>query len=100
MGSLAKRVLAPAWGVAPGRLFHVSIMPCYDKKLEASRSELTLQLPEAAGSSTSGSHGAGGGDMEVDVAASGEPGGSGRGVVGVPEVRHAHGKHRTCAAVR
>ena len=38
-------VLSPP--VLPGvlcgtRVYHVSVMPCYDKKLEASRDELTL----------------------------------------------------------
>ncbi len=39
MGSLVKHHLPFALGLAlsPERIYHVSIMPCYDKKLEASR---------------------------------------------------------------
>jgi len=41
MGSLVKSYL-PAYlesgaAVTPDRLYHVTVMPCYDKKLEASR---------------------------------------------------------------
>ena len=38
-GALVKRVLAGAMGVAAPQLYHVSVMPCYDKKLEASRDD-------------------------------------------------------------
>jgi iron only hydrogenase large subunit-like protein len=60
MGSLVKRVLGrallgPGLGEGEeeergrlGRLYHATVMPCYDKKLEASREELTVKggLPE------------------------------------------------------
>ena len=36
-GSLVKSHLADKLGVPPGRVYHLSLMPCYDKKLEASR---------------------------------------------------------------
>ncbi|KAJ9523910.1 hypothetical protein QJQ45_022344, partial [Haematococcus lacustris] len=58
MGSLVKRVLAPRLGVIdPAKLYHCTVMPCYDKKLEASRTELTLegtQVPEVDCCLTSG----------------------------------------------
>ena len=42
MGTLVKRHLAPLWGCDPARLYHCAIMPCYDKKLEASREDFNL----------------------------------------------------------
>lgn len=40
-GTLLKSVLAKKFGVAPEKVWHMAVMPCFDKKLEASRSELT-----------------------------------------------------------
>lgn len=40
-GTLIKSVLSQRYNVHPSQIFHVAIMPCFDKKLEASRSELT-----------------------------------------------------------
>ena len=40
-GTLIKSVLARKFGVAPERIWHLAVMPCFDKKLEASREELT-----------------------------------------------------------
>ncbi|KAI8936568.1 Cytosolic Fe-S cluster assembly factor nar1 [Plenodomus lindquistii] len=40
-GTLVKSVLSQRYGVAPSQIWHLAIMPCFDKKLEASRSELT-----------------------------------------------------------
>jgi iron only hydrogenase large subunit-like protein len=40
-GTLIKSVLSQRYNVAPSQIWHVAIMPCFDKKLEASRSELT-----------------------------------------------------------
>ncbi|KAF2030127.1 LET1-like protein [Setomelanomma holmii] len=40
-GTLVKSVLSQRYGVSPSQVWHVAIMPCFDKKLEASRSELT-----------------------------------------------------------
>ncbi|EWM20592.1 cytosolic fe-s cluster assembly factor narfl [Nannochloropsis gaditana] len=37
LGTLVKAVLAPASGLRPGQVCVVAVMPCYDKKLEASR---------------------------------------------------------------
>ncbi|EAW10627.1 iron-sulfur cluster assembly protein NAR1 [Aspergillus clavatus NRRL 1] len=40
-GTLLKSVLSKALGISPTRIWHLAIMPCFDKKLEASREELT-----------------------------------------------------------
>jgi iron only hydrogenase large subunit-like protein len=40
-GTLLKSVLSQSYGIAPSQIWHLAIMPCFDKKLEASRSELT-----------------------------------------------------------
>ncbi|KAF2747336.1 cytosolic Fe-S cluster assembly factor NAR1 [Sporormia fimetaria CBS 119925] len=47
-GTLIKSVLHRRFNIHPSQIFHVAIMPCFDKKLEASRSELTSHawLPE------------------------------------------------------
>jgi iron only hydrogenase large subunit-like protein len=39
MGVLVKKVLAEKLGVTAEHIYHVTIMPCYDKKLEASRED-------------------------------------------------------------
>lgn len=39
MGSLVKDFLASALGRTPDSMYHVTVMPCFDKKLEASRSD-------------------------------------------------------------
>ncbi|KAJ7218053.1 iron hydrogenase [Mycena pura] len=38
MGTLVKNWMGRTWGNLPHEIYHVSVMPCYDKKLEASRS--------------------------------------------------------------
>ena len=40
-GTFFKTVLSKTLGVSPSQIWHVAIMPCFDKKLEASREELT-----------------------------------------------------------
>jgi iron only hydrogenase large subunit-like protein len=40
-GTLIKSVLSERYNVSPSQIWHLAIMPCFDKKLEASRSELT-----------------------------------------------------------
>jgi iron only hydrogenase large subunit-like protein len=40
-GTLVKSVLSQRYNVPPSQIWHLAIMPCFDKKLEASRSELT-----------------------------------------------------------
>jgi hypothetical protein len=42
MGTLVKRRLAAARGWDPARVYHATVMPCYDKKLEASRDDFNL----------------------------------------------------------
>ncbi|GBE81084.1 Cytosolic Fe-S cluster assembly factor NAR1 [Sparassis crispa] len=39
MGTLVKEWLGPKWGKVPSQIYHVTVMPCYDKKLEASRQD-------------------------------------------------------------
>ena len=41
MGTLLKTTLSKKLGVSPNKIWHVAVMPCFDKKLEASREELT-----------------------------------------------------------
>ncbi|KAK4449340.1 cytosolic Fe-S cluster assembly factor NAR1 [Podospora aff. communis PSN243] len=41
MGTLLKTTLSQLLGISPDRIWHLAIMPCFDKKLEASREELT-----------------------------------------------------------
>jgi iron only hydrogenase large subunit-like protein len=40
-GTLLKTVLSKALCIPPSQVWHLAIMPCFDKKLEASREELT-----------------------------------------------------------
>ncbi|KAJ1553767.1 hypothetical protein HK096_006521 [Nowakowskiella sp. JEL0078] len=44
MGSLVKDLLASQIGCSPENVYHVTIMPCYDKKLEASRSDFYNEI--------------------------------------------------------
>ena len=49
-GTLLKSVLSKQLGIRPSQIWHLAIMPCFDKKLEASREELTdkwWSTPEA-----------------------------------------------------
>ncbi|GJE92296.1 Iron hydrogenase [Phanerochaete sordida] len=39
MGTLVKEWLGSKWGKSPSQIYHVTVMPCYDKKLEASRQD-------------------------------------------------------------
>lgn len=41
LGTLVKTVLSRRFGISPDQIWHLAIMPCFDKKLEASREELT-----------------------------------------------------------
>lgn len=41
MGTLLKTTLSKTLGMSPDRIWHLAVMPCLDKKLEASREELT-----------------------------------------------------------
>jgi iron only hydrogenase large subunit-like protein len=42
MGALVKRVMAAQKGWPVDRIYHVTVMPCYDKKLEASRDDFLV----------------------------------------------------------
>ncbi|SPN96811.1 related to nuclear prelamin A recognition factor [Cephalotrichum gorgonifer] len=53
-GTLLKTALSRRLGVPPSRIWHVAVMPCFDKKLEASREELT-DAAWAGGGKQSGS---------------------------------------------
>ena len=44
MGSLVKDYYAQMVGLNPNQIYHVTIMPCYDKKLEASRQDFYNDL--------------------------------------------------------
>ena len=39
MGSIVKTYLPRKLGLDPGRVSHITLMPCFDKKLEASRDD-------------------------------------------------------------
>ncbi|KAG5342995.1 hypothetical protein C0989_005946 [Termitomyces sp. Mn162] len=39
MGTLIKNWMGARWGKGPSEIYHVTVMPCYDKKLEASRKD-------------------------------------------------------------
>ena len=45
MGALVKGPLAARWQLAPERIFHVAVMPCFDKKLEAARDDFVVTAP-------------------------------------------------------
>ena len=49
MGTLLKTTLSRVVGIAPDRIWHLAVMPCFDKKLEASREELTDAVWGGAG---------------------------------------------------
>ena len=49
MGTLLKTTLSRKLGISPERIWHVAVMPCFDKKLEASREELTDAVWEGTG---------------------------------------------------
>lgn len=49
MGTLLKTALSRKLGISPDRIYHVAVMPCFDKKLEASREELTDAVWEGTG---------------------------------------------------
>jgi iron only hydrogenase large subunit-like protein len=42
MGTVIKRKWAVESGVQPSRIYHCSVMPCYDKKLEAARDDFVV----------------------------------------------------------
>lgn len=42
MGSIVKGPLCRRLGLQPSQVYHCAIMPCYDKKLEASREDFNV----------------------------------------------------------
>ncbi|XP_055596162.1 probable cytosolic Fe-S cluster assembly factor CPIJ010948 [Uranotaenia lowii] len=44
MGMLVKRYLAKMQGISGNQIYHVTVMPCYDKKLEASREDFFSEV--------------------------------------------------------
>ncbi|KAF9935811.1 hypothetical protein BGZ67_002946 [Mortierella alpina] len=44
MGSMVKNHFGSQLGLTPDQIYHVCVMPCYDKKLEASRSDFYSDL--------------------------------------------------------
>ncbi|KAK0174843.1 hypothetical protein PV327_010566 [Microctonus hyperodae] len=46
MGSLIKNHFSNIKDISPEKIYHVTLMPCYDKKLEASREEFYNKLKE------------------------------------------------------
>ncbi|KAI1339104.1 iron only hydrogenase large subunit domain-containing protein [Xylariaceae sp. FL0016] len=49
VGTLLKTTLSRTLGISPDRIWHLSLMPCFDKKLEASREELTDSIWNGSG---------------------------------------------------
>lgn len=47
MGVLVKQWLASKVGIPANRIYHVTVMPCYDKKLEASRTDFYSEVTES-----------------------------------------------------
>ena len=44
MGSVVKDYFAKRHGKTPDQVYHVTVMPCFDKKLEASRGDFYSDL--------------------------------------------------------
>lgn len=42
MGSLVKQYWAQQHGYEPAAIYHCAVMPCFDKKLEASREDFNM----------------------------------------------------------
>ena len=49
MGTLLKTTLSRRLGIPPSSIWHLAVMPCFDKKLEASREELTDEVWAGSG---------------------------------------------------
>eukprot|EP01027_Heterolobosea_sp_BB2_P016364 GEZU01023312.1.p1 GENE.GEZU01023312.1~~GEZU01023312.1.p1 ORF type:complete len:325 (-),score=100.63 GEZU01023312.1:149-1123(-) len=43
LGTIVKQYFAKKISVTPDRIYHVSVMPCFDKKLEASRDDFKIE---------------------------------------------------------
>lgn len=44
MGAIIKHHISKKMGYSPDRIFHVTVMPCYDKKLEAARDDFVISV--------------------------------------------------------
>ncbi|XP_062162857.1 protein NAR1 [Alnus glutinosa] len=44
IGSIVKHHVCQEWDVRPDEVYHVTVMPCYDKKLEAAREDFEFQV--------------------------------------------------------
>eukprot|EP00850_Spirogloea_muscicola_P016084 SM000128S26217 [mRNA] locus=s128:156922:161062:- [translate_table: standard] len=49
MGTILKRHVCYTLGLRPDQVYHVTVMPCYDKKLEASRDDFVFAVDDASG---------------------------------------------------
>ncbi|KAG5930657.1 Cytosolic Fe-S cluster assembly factor nar1 [Claviceps pazoutovae] len=49
LGTMLKTTLSRKLGIPPHRIWHLAVMPCFDKKLEASREELTDEVWAGSG---------------------------------------------------
>eukprot|EP00850_Spirogloea_muscicola_P012867 SM000085S23217 [mRNA] locus=s85:102393:106718:- [translate_table: standard] len=49
MGTILKRHMCYTLGLRPEQVYHVTVMPCYDKKLEASRDDFVFAVDHASG---------------------------------------------------
>ncbi|XP_028967410.1 cytosolic iron-sulfur assembly component 3 [Galendromus occidentalis] len=47
MGSFVKTFLGSKLSIAPDKLYHVTVMPCFDKKLEASRDDFFNEVTQS-----------------------------------------------------
>jgi iron only hydrogenase large subunit-like protein len=52
MGTLIKQQWGMSKGIDPAHVYHCAVMPCYDKKLEASRDDFTVPLSSLSQSNT------------------------------------------------
>ncbi|XP_039016340.1 protein NAR1-like isoform X2 [Hibiscus syriacus] len=52
MGATIKNHICQTMGFRPEEIYHVTMMPCYDKKLEASRDDFVFQVESNDGSPT------------------------------------------------
>lgn len=48
MGAIIKRYACYNLGLKPNKIYHVTVMPCYDKKLEASRDDFLFSIDDGS----------------------------------------------------
>lgn len=54
IGAVFKRYLCQKMSLRPDEVYHVTVMPCYDKKLEASREDFVFEMEYPDGNNTHG----------------------------------------------